>query len=104
MEPGKIMDFVLKEGTNRLLRQPTEQESQEEENHGNNRLEVKAADPQVEQLAERVEQANMADVVKVTHEALAEVMLGWKGEGKVGDNCPKLIITIPCSVKDHRPV
>ena len=46
----------------------------------------------------------MADVVKVTHEELAEVMLGWKGEGKVGDNCPKLIMTIPCSVKDHQPV
>ena len=70
------------------------EESQEEENPGNNHLEVKAADPQVKQLAERVEQANMADMVKVTHGSLAEVMLG---EGK-------LIMTIPCSVTDHRPV
>ena len=31
-------------------------------------------------------------------------MLGWKGEGKVGDNCKKVVMTIPCAVKDHRPV
>ena len=43
----------------------------------------KIADPTMEQLAERVEQANIDKVDKVTHEALADVMLGWKGEGKV---------------------
>ena len=59
---------------------------------------------QVEQLAEQVEQANMDEEVKVTHEALTEVMKGWKGEGKVGDNCPKLMMVTPCSVKDHHPV
>ena len=58
----------------------------------------------MEQLGDRVEQANMADVVKVIHNALTKVMLGWKFEGKVGDNCLKLIMTIPCSVKNHRPV
>ena len=64
----------------------------------------KVADPTMEQLAERVEQANIDKVPKVTHEALADVMLGWKGEGKVGDNCTKVVMTIPCAVKDHRPV
>ena len=41
-------------------------------------------------------------MAKVTHEALVDVMLGWNGVGKVGDNCHKVII--PCSVKDHRPI
>ena len=35
-ELGKILESVLKSGTNRLMRQPAEQESQEEENPGNN--------------------------------------------------------------------
>ena len=34
----------------------------------------------------------------------ADVMLGWKGEGKMGNNCPKVIMTIPYAVKDHRPI
>ena len=54
------MDKVMKKGTNRVLRQPAEQESQEDknprnnpqgnqeaENPWNNLLEVKAAHPQV---------------------------------------------------------
>ena len=36
--------------------------------------------------------------------ALADVMEGWKGEGKIGDNCPKEVMAIPCAVTDHRPV
>ena len=36
--------------------------------------------------------------------ALADVMEGWKGEGKIGDNCPKVVMAIPFAVIDHRPV
>ena len=50
----------------------------------------KDADHRMEQLAERVEQANIDKVAKVKHEAFSDVMLRWKGEGKVGDNCPKV--------------
>ena len=54
-----------------------------------------------------MEKANMEDKeVKFTHEALTEVMKGWKGVLKVGDNCPELVmvLVIPCSVKNQRPV
>ena len=30
--------------------------------------------------------------------ALADVMEGWKGEGQIGDNCPKVVMAIPCAV------
>ena len=82
----------------------TPEAGKEGETRGNTLPVEKDADPTMEQLAERVEQANIDKVPKVTHEALADVMLGWKGEGKVGDNCPKVVMTIPCAVIDHRPV
>ena len=69
----------MKEGTNKVLGV----ESQEMVNLGKTPQEEKAADIQVEQLAEQVEKANIEEEVKVTHGALTEVMKGWKGEGKV---------------------
>ena len=48
MEPGSIIDLVMKEGTNKLLGR----ESQMEFNPGYILQEEKAADMQVEQLAE----------------------------------------------------
>ena len=56
-----------------------------------------------EQLAARVEMANLDSVKKDAHMALADVMEGWKGEGKTGDNCPKVVMAIPCAVPDHKP-
>ena len=64
----------------------------------------KIADLTVEQLSARVEQANLDSVKKDTHMALANVMEGWKGKGKIGDNCPKVVLVIPCTVTDHKPV
>ena len=65
---------------------------------------LRSADAQVAELAEQVDKTNMEDnEVKVTHEALSEVMKGWKGVAKVGDNCPELLMVVPCSLKDHRP-
>ena len=57
----------------------------------------------VDELAARVEQANLDSVKKDAHMALADVMEGWKGEGKTGDNCPKVVMAIPCAVPDHKP-
>ena len=58
----------------------------------------------MEQLAARVEQDNNDSVQKDTHMALADVMEGWKGEGKIGDNCPKVVMMIPCVVTGQYPV
>ena len=35
---------------------------------------------------------------------MSEVIKGWNGVGKVGDNCPELLMVIPGLVKDHLPV
>ena len=91
MEAGKIIESLLKAGAERMLRQPAEKASQEEVSPGNNPedsqeipgknlMKVNDVDPVVEQLADKVERANMGEVAKVTHEALANVMLGWKDE------------------------
>ena len=57
----------------------TPEAGKEGETRGNTLPVEKDADPTMEQFAERVEQANIDKVPKVTHEALVDVMLGWKG-------------------------
>ena len=56
-------------------------------------------------MTKKVDETIMDDkVVKVSHEALREVMKGWKGVGKRGDKNPEVVMIVPCSVKDQHPV
>ena len=41
---------------------------------------------------------------KDAHSSLADVMEGWNGKGKIGDNCLKVVMAIPCAVPDHKPM
>ena len=54
----------------------------------------------MEELAARVEQATLNNA----HSSLTEVMKGWNAMGKIGDNCPKVLMATPCAVSDHKPV
>ena len=79
-------------------------DTQEVENPGDNTKE-EAADKQVAEFETQVDKTTMDEkVVKVSHEALREVMKGWKGVGKRGDKNPEVVMIVPCSVKDQHPV
>ena len=58
----------------------------------------------MEDLAAKVEQATLETVKKNAHCSLTEVMKGWHAKGKIGDNCPKVLMATPCAVPDHKPV
>ena len=57
----------------------------------------------MEDLAAKVEQATLETVKKNAHCSLTEVMKGWHAKGKIGDNCPKVLMATPCAVPDHNP-
>ena len=58
----------------------------------------------MEELAAKVEQATLENVKKNAHSSLTEVNKGWNSKGKMGDNCPKVLMATPCAVPDHKPV
>ena len=58
----------------------------------------------MEELAARVEQATLNNVKRNAHSSLTEVNKGWNSKGKMGDNCPKVLMATPCAVPDHKPV
>ena len=112
---SKILATMVGTGT-QIMGAYKEQKAKEDESTGNipvagqeggsqETLPVeKVVELTVEELAARVEQANLDSVKNDANMALADVMKGWKREGKTGDNCPKVVMVIPCTVTDHKPV
>ena len=55
----------------------------------------------MEELAARVEQATLNNVKKNAHSSLTEAMKSWNAKGKISDNCPNVLMALPCAVPDH---